>query len=101
MTLFSRRLLILSSVSAFALSIAGAAAALRTPDFFTDQQDKEYISFKQARDRFDLLLDKQIAQSEQAFGTKYDTKDIRRRLWDSTQLTLSEHYRPKEEDAPN
>ena len=69
-------------------------AAIKSPE------DKEYISFKAARDQFDFILDDQIVQSEKAFGVKYDTRALKRRLRDSVQTSLSEHYRPKEENEP-
>ena len=65
--------MILGSVSAIALSIVGATAAIKSPE------GKEYISFNAARDQFDFILNDQTVQSEKAFGVKYDTKALRRR----------------------
>lgn len=100
MALSSRRLIILGSASGIALSIGGVAVAMNSPDFFGDKKEKELISFSEARERYDAIFGKQLMNAEQIFGIKYDTKDVLRRTWDTAQIALSEHYRPKEEEFP-
>jgi hypothetical protein len=59
-----------------------------------DQKEKEIISFKEAHERFDFIFNKELLRAQEAFGVKYDTKDVLRRTWDTAQVALSEHYRP-------
>lgn len=64
---------------------------------------KPIISFKDAHVLLDKLLDDTIIASQKEFDITYspsEIKEIKDRMWDTTQLALQQSYRSSEADPP-
>ena len=78
-------------------------AAISVADIYvpTDIEKKPQTSFKAARSLSDKLAEDAIGLTQKYAGASYspnEVSDIKNRIWDKTQVTMLQFYRPSEKE---
>jgi hypothetical protein len=97
----SRRRLLLNASSI--VVFAGLCGSSSIADIYvpTDIEKKPEVSFRAAQSLNDQLVAQAVELSQKYAHWTYsptEVSDIKNRIWDKTQLTMSQFYRPSEKN---
>jgi hypothetical protein len=98
MRMSRRRLLLTASTLSV---LAGAVSLVSADTVALSDADRKPVSFKEARALSDKFVDNAIHLSAKEFGTDYSSneiRDIKNRIWDKTQVTMLQFYKPLEKE---
>lgn len=96
-----RRAVLLASVAVLAFAcwpLSAAIVPIGIDKLYIPNPDNPKVSFANARESIEALVQLEMKRSAEDFNTKYARPDrIKQRVWDKVQLTLIQHYQPIEQ----